>query len=130
MPTVRRAPTMPRRVGCVDGSCTLGTHPRMADDVIAPGTRSQPVLGRTLSTSRTLFAGGIGAALRCGALLTAVLAATVACATPIGVTREDPKILYRTLTKSVLSADEPSEFTEQLLRRRGLEKAFQQDPEA
>ena len=66
---------------------------------------------------------------RC-ALLTVLFAATVACATPIGVTREAPKILYRTLTKSVLSSDEPSEFTAQLLRRRGLEEAFEQDPEA
>ena len=76
------------------------------------------------------FAGAIGAALPRSALVTILLAATAACATPIGVTREDPKILYRTLTKSVLSADEPSEYTTQLLRRRGLEEAFQQDPEA
>src|SRR5262245_7186080 len=60
-------------------------------------------------------------------VLTTVMAA---CATPVGVTREDPKILYRTLSKSVLSADSPSSFTEQLLRRRGLDEEFERDPEA
>ena len=60
----------------------------------------------------------------------AILFTTLGCATPIGVTREDPTILYRALTRSVLSADEPSELTQQLLRRRGLEEAFEKDPEA
>src|SRR5213080_4805814 len=52
-----------------------------------------------------------------------------ACATPVGVTREDPKVLYRAFSKSVLSADSASAFTEQLLRRRGLDEAFEKDPE-
>jgi len=64
------------------------------------------------------------------ALLVALLAVAGACATPVGVTREDPKVLYRALSKSVLSADTPSAFTEQLLRRRGLDEAFERDPEA
>jgi len=64
------------------------------------------------------------------ALLVALLAVAGACATPVGVTREDPKVLYRALSKSVLSADTPSAFTEQLLRRRGLDEAFEKDPEA
>jgi len=64
------------------------------------------------------------------ALLVALLAVAGACATPVGVTREDPKVIYRALSKSVLSADTPSAFTEQLLRRRGLDEAFEKDPEA
>jgi hypothetical protein len=63
-------------------------------------------------------------------LLVALLAMAGACATPVGVTRQDPKVLYRALSKSVLSADAPSVFTEQLLRRRGLDDAFENNPEA
>jgi pimeloyl-ACP methyl ester carboxylesterase len=58
-----------------------------------------------------------------------LLMLATACATPVGVTREDPRVLYRELSKSVLSADSPSTFTEQLLRRRGLDDAFDKDPE-
>jgi pimeloyl-ACP methyl ester carboxylesterase len=64
------------------------------------------------------------------ALLVALLTMAGACATPVGVTRQDPKVLYRALSKSVLSADAPSTFTEQLLRRRGLDDAFENNPEA
>ncbi|HSE04185.1 MAG TPA: hypothetical protein VLK35_08565 [Methylomirabilota bacterium] len=64
------------------------------------------------------------------ALLLVLLTVVTACATPVGVTREDPKVLYRALSRSVLSADAPSAFTEQLLRRRGLDEAFEKDPEA
>ena len=63
-------------------------------------------------------------------LLLVLLTVAGACATPVGVTREDPKVLYRALSKSVLSADTPSAFTEQLLRRQGLDEAFEKDPEA
>src|SRR5262249_17459580 len=62
-------------------------------------------------------------------LLSIVLTLAAACATPVGVTREDPKVIYRMLSKSVLSSDTPSEFTEELLRRRGLDEDFQNDPE-
>jgi pimeloyl-ACP methyl ester carboxylesterase len=62
-------------------------------------------------------------------LLLALLAISGACATPVGVTRADPREVYRALTRSVLSADVPSAFTEQLLRRRGLDEAFERDPE-
>jgi len=64
------------------------------------------------------------------ATLVLVLTAAGACATPVGVTRQDPKVLYRSLSQSVLSADAPSEFTEQLLRRQGLDEGFGKDPEA
>ena len=62
--------------------------------------------------------------------LVVLLTMTGACATPVGVTREDPKVVYRTLSQSALSADAPSAFTEQLLGRRGLDEAFEKDPEA
>jgi len=61
--------------------------------------------------------------------LIVLLTMASACATPVGVTREDPKVLYRAFSKSVLSADSASAFTEQLLRRRGLDEAFEKDPE-
>jgi len=64
------------------------------------------------------------------ALLIVLFTGAGGCATPIGASSEDPKVLYRTLSQSVLSADEPSLFTEQLLRRRGLDVRFKQDPEA
>jgi len=57
------------------------------------------------------------------------LVTLTACATPVGVVRENPKLLYRSLTRSVLSDDRPSTFTEQLLRRRGLEERYEQEPE-
>src|SRR5882724_13017655 len=58
-----------------------------------------------------------------------VLVTLTACATPVGVTREHPKLLYRSLTRSVLSDDRPSAFTEQFLRRHGLEERYEQEPE-
>jgi pimeloyl-ACP methyl ester carboxylesterase len=64
------------------------------------------------------------------ALLAVLLTVAAACATPVGVTREDPKVLYRALSRSALSADAPSAFTEELLRRRGLDEAFEKNPEA
>ncbi len=69
------------------------------------------------------------AAMRRLAFLTAVLATAAACATPVGVARDNPQALYRTLTRSVLSTGQPSPFTEQLLRRRGLDARFQREPE-
>jgi len=58
-----------------------------------------------------------------------VLVTLTACATPVGVTREHPKLLYRSLTRSVLSDDRPSAFTEQFLRRHGLEERYEQEPD-
>jgi pimeloyl-ACP methyl ester carboxylesterase len=62
-------------------------------------------------------------------LLLAVLVLTSACATPIGVTQVSTQSMYRSLTASVLSGDRPSEYSEQLLTRLGLEERFEQDPE-
>ena len=62
--------------------------------------------------------------------LLGALALASACATPIGVTRGDTQTLYRTLTRSALSAGQPSVPTEQLLQRLGLVKRFEDDPVA
>jgi hypothetical protein len=70
------------------------------------------------------------AAMRRLAFLAVVLATAAACATPVGVAHEDPRVLYRALTRSVLSSGQPSPFTEQLLRRHGLDTRFQREPEA
>jgi len=62
-------------------------------------------------------------------LLSAVLLVACACATPIGVTHVETQSMYRTLTSSVLSADRPTHYSEQLLTRLGLRKRFVEDPE-
>jgi pimeloyl-ACP methyl ester carboxylesterase len=61
--------------------------------------------------------------------LVAVLLLACACATPIGVTHVDTQSMYRSLTASVLSADRPSPYSEQLLTRLGLGERFDTDPE-
>jgi len=61
--------------------------------------------------------------------LAAVLLLACACATPIGVTHVDTQSMYRSLTASVLSADRPSQYSEQLLTRLGLGERFDTDPE-
>src|SRR5262249_10564480 len=76
------------------------------------------------ASARRIRRAGAGAAL-----LGVVLVLASACATPIGVDRVDHSVVYRSLTRSVLSGDEPSLFTEQFLRRHGLEEKFRDDPE-
>jgi pimeloyl-ACP methyl ester carboxylesterase len=68
-------------------------------------------------------------ALERSSLLFAVLLLACACATPIGVSHVDKQSMYRTLTASVLSADRPSPYSEQLLTRLGLSERFAKDPE-
>jgi pimeloyl-ACP methyl ester carboxylesterase len=60
--------------------------------------------------------------------LLAVAVLGAACATPIGVTRADTQAVYRDLTRSVLSAGEPSEHSEIVLRRNGLAQRYEDDP--
>jgi pimeloyl-ACP methyl ester carboxylesterase len=62
-------------------------------------------------------------------LLLAVLLLAGACATPIGVTSVGTQSMYRTLTSNVISADRPSQYSEQLLTRLGLRERFEEDPE-
>ena len=64
------------------------------------------------------------------ALLLAVLLVICACATPVGVKRVDTQVTYRNLTANVLSTGEPSQFSQQLLRRLGLTERFEEYPEA
>ena len=52
-----------------------------------------------------------------------------ACATPVGATPVDTRSMYRTRTSNVLSADRPSQYSEQLLTRLGLQERFDEDPE-
>jgi hypothetical protein len=59
--------------------------------------------------------------------LVAVLLLACACATPIGVTHVDTPSMYRSLTSSVLSADRPSPYSEQLLTRLELGERFDTD---
>jgi len=71
----------------------------------------------------------VARALRRSSPLVAVLLLACACATPIGVTHVNTQSMYRSLTASVLSADRPSPYSEQLLTRLGLGERFDTDPE-
>jgi len=64
------------------------------------------------------------------ALLAAALLLANACATPIGVNRVDHTVVYREITRSALSSDEPSVFSHRLLSERGLDRRFEEEPEA
>ena len=64
------------------------------------------------------------------ALLALALAFASACATPVGVTRVDHAEVYRTLTRSALSSDQPSFYTAELLNRHGFERRFEEEPDA
>ncbi len=51
-----------------------------------------------------------------------------ACASPVGVRREDPHEIQRYLTRSALTDDHASDFTQNTLRRYGLLEAFERQP--
>jgi pimeloyl-ACP methyl ester carboxylesterase len=53
-----------------------------------------------------------------------------ACATPVGVRVAKPREVHRYLTQNVLSADEPSTYSEIELRRYGLHSLHEDDPDA
>ena len=57
-------------------------------------------------------------------------ALTSACATPVGVSIESPRVIHRYLTQSALSTNEPSVFSLIELRRYDLLDAFHDDPDA
>ena len=57
------------------------------------------------------------------------LAATLACATPVGVERVDPRVVYRSLTSNVLSTGELSNPTRNVLYRRDLYERFEREPQ-
>jgi pimeloyl-ACP methyl ester carboxylesterase len=64
------------------------------------------------------------------AIALAVLGAAMlaACGTPVGVTRVDPDTAQRMLTASILSTDELSTPTRNVLYRRGIYEAYVHDP--
>jgi pimeloyl-ACP methyl ester carboxylesterase len=62
------------------------------------------------------------------AVLAALLFIVTACATPIGITRVDPRTAQRSLTANALSADKPSSFSMRELLNRNLYDRFDQDP--
>ena len=62
--------------------------------------------------------------------LSGILLIASACATPISVTQVDPITVHRELTRNVLSAGEPSNFSQIMLNRAGLFDQFGSDPEA
>ena len=58
-----------------------------------------------------------------------VLALTVGgCATPVGVRHLDPKQVQRNLTANILSSDELSSSTQQILNRANLTERYRSDP--
>jgi pimeloyl-ACP methyl ester carboxylesterase len=64
-----------------------------------------------------------------GLLAAAALCFSLACATPVGVERVDPRRVHRTLTSNVLSTGELSNPTLNVLHRRGLTARYQSLPE-
>jgi pimeloyl-ACP methyl ester carboxylesterase len=64
------------------------------------------------------------------AILLAALLLGSACATPIGAVPGNRQEVYRALTSNILSSGELSAATEQELRRHGLAKRFEDEPEA
>jgi pimeloyl-ACP methyl ester carboxylesterase len=64
------------------------------------------------------------------ALLLGALLLASACATPIGAVLGDRQSVYRELTSNVLSSGELSAPTKQVLLRLGLDKRFEEEPEA
>jgi pimeloyl-ACP methyl ester carboxylesterase len=63
------------------------------------------------------------------ALACALLCGTLACATPVGVRRVDPRTVYRSLTSNVLSTGELSNPTRNVLLRRDLFERYQARPQ-
>lgn len=64
------------------------------------------------------------------ALVSLLIVVAGGCATPIGVVHLNTQEVYRTLTASVLSTGEPSDWSKQVLQQLNLYRLFDQDPEA
>ncbi len=58
-----------------------------------------------------------------------ILASSLACSTPVGVVRVDPRAVYRSLTSNVLSTGELSNPTRNVLYRRDLFETFADKPQ-
>ena len=59
-----------------------------------------------------------------------VLFLVTACATPVGVTKIDPRVVHQELTGNILSTGTPSGPSEIVLNRHDLHERFAKDPEA
>ena len=88
-------------------SRSSGFHPRGVSSAMPKASRAR--LARFALVLAALFAG---------------------CATPVGVETADPQDVARYLTQSVLTGDEPSDFSKIELRRYELLEAYDQDPDA
>ena len=75
---------------------------------------------------RKAAVGGFGAVSKIG--VTVFLLALVGCATPVGVRKVSHEKAYQTLTASILSGEELSEPTVQVLNRAGLDEAYKDAP--
>lgn len=53
-----------------------------------------------------------------------------ACASPVGIRIANPREVHRDLTRNALTADKPSDFSENQLRRYNLLQAYKDDPDA
>src|SRR5215471_8714344 len=51
------------------------------------------------------------------------------CATPVGVERLDEQAAHRELNANILSTDQPSEYSRQILERTDLAQLFRSDPQ-
>jgi pimeloyl-ACP methyl ester carboxylesterase len=76
--------------------------------------------------SRSLAATRRAAAL----LAAATLCSSLACATPVGVERADPRRVHRALTSNILTTRELSNPTLNVLHRRGMTARYQSQPES
>ncbi len=64
----------------------------------------------------------------CISLLVLFVVLLGGCATPVGVRQLDPKQVQRNLTMSILSSDELSSYTQQILNRADLAVKFKKQP--
>jgi len=71
-----------------------------------------------------------GTRMTIGLFLLVLVLAVGGCATPVGVRQLDPKQVQRNLTANILSSDELSSSTQQILNRANLAERFRSDPSA
>jgi pimeloyl-ACP methyl ester carboxylesterase len=78
------------------------------------------------------FQGGKGVRVRFAGRFLLIVAALglVACQTPVGVYRMDAKSVHLTLTRSALSSEKPSPYSDQVLQRSGQGPLWRADPES
>src|SRR5262249_62363792 len=65
-----------------------------------------------------------------GVLAAGALLLLVACGPPVGVSRVSPREVSRDLTRSALSSNRPSQFSDNVLHRWDLRERFRRDPES